>query len=101
MDLGKRFKRYRERAGLTQSQAASYIGVKSYQLGNYETNRSEPNITTLKKMSEIYKVSVDELIGNFKFKDTNQKSEDDIKQEEINEITQEFDALLKRLKDSL
>ena len=69
MDLGKRFKRYRERKGLTQGQAAELIGINSYQIGNYETNRSEPNISILKKMSEIYEVSIDTLVGNFQFKD--------------------------------
>ena len=64
MNLGKRFKRYRQKVGLTQKEAAERIGINSYQLGNYETNRSEPSIAILKGMSKIYKVSVDELIGN-------------------------------------
>ena len=48
MDLGKRFKRYREKQGLTQNQAAELIGINNYQIGNYETNRSEPSIEILK-----------------------------------------------------
>lgn len=64
MDLGKRFKHFREKTGLNQNQAAEKLGIRNYQLGNYETNRSEPNIATLKKMSALYSVSVDKLIGN-------------------------------------
>ena len=64
MDVGRRFRRFRLKAGLTQKDAAILIGVNYYQLGNYETNRSEPSITILKAMSRAYKVSVDELIGN-------------------------------------
>ena len=64
MDLGRRFRHFREKTGLNQNQAAEKIGIKNYQLGNYETNRSEPSISTLKKMSAIYGVSVDKLIGN-------------------------------------
>lgn len=64
MDLGRRFRHFREKTGLNQNQAAEKIGIKNYQLGNYETNRSEPSISTLKKMSLIYGVSVDKLIGN-------------------------------------
>ena len=67
MDLGKRFKRFREKRGLTQNQAAELIGVNNYQIGNYETNRSEPSIAILKKMSEVYDVSIDTLVGNFAF----------------------------------
>lgn len=64
MNLGKRFKKYRQKVGLTQKEAAELIGINSYQLGNYETNRSEPSIAILKGMSKAYKVSVDDLIGN-------------------------------------
>ena len=66
MNVGLRFKRIRENRKLTQREAAELIGVKYYQLGNYETNRSEPNIETLKKMSEVYKTSIDNLVGNTK-----------------------------------
>ena len=41
MDLGKRFKRFREKRGLTQNQAAELIGVNNYQIGNYETAKQE------------------------------------------------------------
>lgn len=47
MDFGKSFKFYRQRARLTQKEAADLIGVKDYQLGNYETNRSEPSLAIL------------------------------------------------------
>ena len=64
MDLGKRFRHFRKMKGLTQKDAAKLIGVKYYQLGNYETNRSEPSIDVLKRMSKIYEVTIDGLVGN-------------------------------------
>lgn len=64
MDFGKSFKFYRQRANLTQKEAANLIGIKDYQLGNYETNRSEPSLAILKKMSKVYYVSIDKLLGN-------------------------------------
>ena len=64
MNIGERFKYYREKANLTQKEAAELLEIKSYQLANYETNRTEPNLKTLIKMSEIYKVSIDELLNN-------------------------------------
>ena len=66
MNIGLRFKRIRENRGLSQKDAADLIGVKYYQLGNYETNRSEPSIATLKKMSEVYRTTIDNLVGNTK-----------------------------------
>ena len=68
MDLGKRFKHFREMKELTLKEAAELIGVKYYQLGNYETNRSEPSISVLKKMSQVYEVSIDGLVGNISIK---------------------------------
>ena len=67
MDYGKRFKYYRNKAKLTQKEAARLIGINDYQLGNYETNRSEPSLTILKKMSRLYRVSIDQMLGNKPF----------------------------------
>ena len=64
MNFGKSFKFYRQKAGLTQKEAADKIGVKDYQLGNYETNRSQPSLEILKKMSKVYLVSIDKMLGN-------------------------------------
>ena len=64
MDFGKSFKFYRQKADLTQKEAADKIGVKDYQLGNYETNRSQPSLEILKKMSKVYIVSIDKMLGN-------------------------------------
>ena len=64
MDYGKSFKFYRKRAKLTQKEAANLIGINPYQLGNYETNRSEPSLDVLKKMSRAYLISIDKLLGN-------------------------------------
>ena len=75
MDFGKSFKFYRQRANLTQKEAADLIGVKDYQLGNYETNRSEPSLAILKKMSKVYFVSIDKLLGNNMFQNKYQKEQ--------------------------
>lgn len=64
MDFGKSFKFYRQKANLTQKEAAEKIGIKDYQLGNYETNRSQPSLEILKKMSKAYLVSIDKMLGN-------------------------------------
>lgn len=64
MSLGERFKYFRQKAGLKQKEAAKLIGINNYQLGNYETDRSEPSISVLKKMSQVYNVSIDKLVNN-------------------------------------
>lgn len=63
MNIGKRFSLFRRRMRLTQKEAAKLIGVKSYQLANYESNRSEPSLKTLIAMSRVYNASTDQLLG--------------------------------------
>ena len=63
MNIGKRFSLYRRRSQLTQKEAAKLIGVKSYQLANYESNRSEPSLKVLIAMSRVYHISTDQLLG--------------------------------------
>ena len=77
MDFGKSFKFYREKAELTQKEAAVKIGIKDYQLANYETNRSQPTLEVLKKMSKAYLVSIDKLLGNNIHANNYSKEDDD------------------------
>ena len=97
MNIGKRFKRYRQSKHLTQKEAAEALGINSYQLANYESNRSEPSIATLKGMSKLYQVSIDNLLGNDASNDleipndngTNDSSFDDFKNK-IQKLLDEF-----------
>lgn len=63
MNYGKRFQLYRRRKQLTQKDAAKQLGIKPYQLANYESNRSEPNIKVLIGMARLYHTSIDQLLG--------------------------------------
>ena len=92
MDIGKRFRHYREKSGLSQKQAAEQIGVNYYQLGNYETNRSEPSISVLKKMSKVYQVSIDQLVGNNRF----QKELTEQEQKKMDDLFKALDELVKK-----
>ena len=94
MNIGKRFKTYRVKANLSQLEAAKLIGVKNYQLGNYETNRSEPSIATLKKMSEVYNVSIDVLVGNLRVKKPKEAEE----QVDMDELLNELTAVVEKMK---
>ena len=92
MNLGKNFKRYRNIAGLTQREAAEIIGINSYQLGNYETDRSEPSIRILIGMSKAYGVSIDELVGNtpLKTKENDYSEENNKLEQMIKEFVDQY-----------
>lgn len=97
MDFGKSFKFYRQRAGLTQKEAADLIGINDYQLGNYETNRSQPSLEILKKMSKVYSISIDKMLGNNVLRNKTEKEQSNNKQDyidsaEVLRIIEEFVA---------
>ena len=97
MNIGKRFQLFRRRCRLTQKAAAELIGVKSYQLANYESNRSEPCIRVLINMSKVYHTSVDQLLG-VNIKPLFEPNEDLINQEEAEraELEKALRSLIKR-----
>ena len=94
MNIGKRFSLFRRRIRLTQKEAAKLIGVKSYQLANYESNRSEPSLKTLIAMSKVYNASTDQLLGISK-KTLYEPNEDLINEQE--ESRKDLEKALKKL----
>lgn len=54
-ELGRSLKRLREKAGLTQSDAASALGYTTIQfVSNWERGISEPPIKTIPKLAKLY-----------------------------------------------
>jgi len=53
----------RKREGLTQEQMAERLKIKRSLLGAYEEGRADPRINNIVKFSEIFNVSIDELIN--------------------------------------
>ena len=53
----------RKGAGLTQKQVAEKLGVVESCYANWEQGRTEPNVENLGKLSEIFDISLDDLIN--------------------------------------
>lgn len=53
----------RERIGMSQKDVAESIGVAKSTYSLYESGSREPNVQTIKKLSDILRVSADELLG--------------------------------------
>ncbi|SIS71014.1 XRE family transcriptional regulator [Belliella pelovolcani] len=62
MLLAKNLKFLRTTKGITQSELAENLGVQRTMISAYEDGRSEPKLTALAKISEIFMVSIDELL---------------------------------------
>lgn len=56
-------KNARKSVYLTQSQVAKSLGVVESCYANWEQGRTEPSIDSLRKLSKILNVSIDELIN--------------------------------------
>lgn len=56
-------KTIRKEAGFTQNQVASKLNVVESCYANWEQGRSEPSISSLRQLSLIFNVSIDDLIN--------------------------------------
>lgn len=54
----------RKKASLSQTEVSKELGISRQTLSKWETGKSCPDAIFIKKISEIYKVSIDELLGN-------------------------------------
>ena len=62
MELGQKLKEARTRAGQSQDAVAKHIGVSRQSISNWENNRTYPDIGSLLKLSDLYDLSLDELL---------------------------------------
>ena len=60
--LGEKIKKYREIKGITQAEIAELLGVSPATVSKYEAGTLEPNIESIKKISELFEVSIDKLL---------------------------------------
>lgn len=62
MELGKQIKFYRNQFGLSQDDLAETIYVSRQTISSWENDKSYPDIHSLVLLSNLFRVSVDELI---------------------------------------
>lgn len=58
MSIGNNIKNLRKKAGLTQEEFSSLIGISRSYLGDLENDRRNPSIETIKKISKLLNVSI-------------------------------------------
>lgn len=62
MEIGKKLKNAQIEAGLTQEKAAEKIDVSRQTISNWENEKSYPDIISVIALSDLYSVSLDELL---------------------------------------
>ena len=77
MELGKQIKMHRQEVHLSQSELANRVYVSRQTISNWENDKSYPDVNSLVLLSEIFQISLDNLIkGDIEvMKDVIQKEE--------------------------
>ena len=64
--LGDKIKLYREKKRMTQNEVAGILNVSPATISKYESGALEPNIESLKRLAELFEISIDELLSDEK-----------------------------------
>lgn len=86
--LGDRLRRARDRKGLKQKEVNERTGISDKSLSRYENNASEPDAESLVKLSNLYEVSLDWLLG----KEIKKRSANALPESEIERIVSEIEV---------
>ncbi len=62
MDIGSKLKNARNEANFTQEEIAEKLGVSRQTISNWENSKSYPDIINVIKLSDIYSISLDNLL---------------------------------------
>lgn len=62
MNLGEQLKNLREQYNMSREELAQQMNVSRQAVYKWETNKGYPDIDNLIRLSELYKVTLDELI---------------------------------------
>ena len=74
MEIEKKLKDVRMQAGLTQEQVAEKIMVSRQTVSNRENGKSLPDIVSIMSLSDLYQISIDELLkGDKRMKEKMEK----------------------------
>lgn len=77
MNTSKRLKQARQKMRFTQIDVMKKTGINNKTLSGYENGVSEPDLDSLKKLADLYQISLDELI-------TGSRKEDLVNQHDLN-----------------
>src|SRR5687767_5568391 len=61
--LGERIASARERAGMNKNQLARELGTSWQHVDHWEKGRTEPSLSSLRRIGEVLRVSIDALLG--------------------------------------
>ena len=70
MDLGNRIREEREKLNLSQDELAKRMDISRQAISKWETGKSYPDVETILKLSDVFNLSLDELVkGDKEFRE--------------------------------
>lgn len=63
MELARQLKAKREERGLSQDEVSKAIFVSRQTISNWENDKTYPDVQSLLLLSQLFEVSIDELVG--------------------------------------
>lgn len=101
MELGKKIRQLRFKAGLTQEQLAEQLGVGAQAVSKWETGVAMPDITTLPLLAEIFGSSIDDLFDLSLDQRLNRiENRMDVEEELSQDLFREYEDFLKSQLDA-
>ena len=96
MELGKKIRQLRFKAGLTQEQLAEKLGIAPQSVSKWENAAAMPDITMLPLLSEVFGVSIDELFDLTAEQRFNRiENRMDVEEELPQDVFREYEEFLK------
>ena len=84
MEINEKLKNHRTSAGMTQERIAEELNVSRQTISNWENGKSLPDIISLIKISDLYQVSLDDLVkGDGKMLNKIKKDTDTVRSNQI------------------
>ena len=93
MEIGNKILELRKKNNLSQEKLAEQVGVSRQTISKWELGETSPDLKQSKKLSEIFNVSLDELVNN---------SKKEINNEVVNDTnTQKLSGLLIKILEGI
>ena len=87
MNIGKRIKEFREKINISQEELADKVYTSRQTISNWENDKTYPDINSLKLLSNIFNVSLDNLV----------EGDTDMMKKTINEVERKDFILISRI----
>lgn len=96
MELGKKIRQLRFKAGFTQEQLAAQLGISAQSVSKWENNVAMPDITALPLLAEIFGIRIDDLFDLSVQQRLNRiENRMDIEEELPQDVFREYEEFLK------